>query len=99
MDRNALFYADGDRIVSRVGDDMSPTEARARILREAEHGTANPAMHNVCLLLIGDLMGAIRSAEAFTPANDGEGDDTPPPACSAAIPNTMTAEEAYARAA
>jgi len=93
MDRNALFYADGDRIVSRVGDDMSPAEARARIAREAEHGTANPAMHNVCLLLIGDLMGAIRRAEAFTPANDGD-DDTPPPAASSAIPHPQQLEAA-----
>lgn len=90
MARFPIFLADGSIILNRCGPDLTPMEARARILREVEHAIANPAMEAICALLVSDLIVAIREAEAHAPAND-DGDFTPPPAARSAAPAERSA--------
>ena len=89
MARTPIFQSAGQLIFDRCGGPlMTAHEARSRIVRETEYAIANPALERICILLVADLIAAIREAEGQGAANDGDFDPTNPPA-RAAIPHAL----------
>lgn len=86
--RTASYMAHSNTVACIFGRPLTLSEARRRMdnhLASLISGNAITS-HDDTLVMIGELAVAIREAEAHAPANDDDGDFTPPPAARSALP-------------
>ena len=91
MGRTVSYMAHGNTVACIFGRPLTLAEARRRMDNHVASITSGLSItsHDDTLVMIGELAIAIREAEAHAPANDDDGDFTPPPAARSAAPQTM----------